>query len=85
MFCAKFPQKVSEHLINEMTPSVIYDHSWCFEAREDDLMEHPTGMLCSSAWKCLHPLGHIIHSNKDELAVMGFLEGSHEIDALNIE
>ena len=41
----KLFQEVSEGLINEMRPSVTYDHPWCSKAWENDLMEHFSGML----------------------------------------
>ena len=52
MLYPKLFQEVPEGLINEMRPSVTYDHPWSPEAREDDLMKHITGMLGigSSAW-----------------------------------
>ena len=52
MLYSKLYQEVSEGLINEMRPSVTYDHPWSPEAWEDDLMKHLTGMLGigSSAW-----------------------------------
>jgi hypothetical protein len=52
ILCPKLPQKVLEGLINEMRPSVTYDHSGRSEMREYDLVDHLSGMLGinSSAW-----------------------------------
>ena len=45
MLCPKFLQEVPEGPINEMGPSVTYDHFWSPEAWEDDHMKHLAGML----------------------------------------
>jgi hypothetical protein len=46
---AKLLEKASEGLINEMRPSVAYNHSLCSKTREDNLMEHLAGMLGMAA------------------------------------
>ena len=45
------------------------------------------GMNCIGcpAWHGFYPFGDVIHGDKDVLAIMGPWEGSHIIDALNIE
>ena len=50
VLCTKPLQEVSESLIDEMRPSITYDHSWYSEAWKNDLVEHFSGMLgvCSA-------------------------------------
>ena len=50
-------------------------------------MEHPSSMFCvsCSAWHGLHPFGDVVDSNKDVLAVLGLLEGPHEVNAPHIK
>ena len=64
-------RKFRKGLINEMRPSVTYDHPWSPEAWEDDLMKHLMGMLGigSSAWWSLNPLRHVVDGDHDVFAV----------------
>lgn len=41
----KFLEEIPKYLVNEVTPSITYHHPRFFELREDDLMEHTSGML----------------------------------------
>ena len=68
---AKPLQEVSESRIDEMRPSVTYDHPWSPDAWEDDLMKHLMGMLGigSSAWWSLNLLRHVVDDDQDVFAV----------------
>jgi hypothetical protein len=87
VFGAELPKKASKGLINEMRPSVAYNHPQCSKTREYDLVEHLAGMLGigSSARNCLHPLGDVIHNDQDVLAIMGLFELPHEVNAPYVE
>jgi hypothetical protein len=76
-----------EGLINEMRPSIAYNHPWCSKMRKYNFMEHFVGVLGagSSARNCLHPFGDVIHSDQDVLAIMGLLEWPHEVNAPYVE
>jgi hypothetical protein len=87
VFGFDIPEKALKGLINEMRPSVAYNHPWSSKTREYDLVEHLAGVLGvgDSARICLHPLGDVIHSDEDVLAIMGLLEWPHEVNTPYVE
>ena len=81
------PQESSEGRVGEVRPSVTNYHPWCAKPWEDNLVEHLTSVLCicGPAWHGFDPFGDVVYGDQDVLVTLGFHEGSHVVDAPNVE
>ena len=70
-----------------MLTSITYDCSRCTKTSKDSVSQklYHNYVIIGLTCNCLHPFGHIVHSNQDVQIALEVREGSHEINAPHIK
>jgi hypothetical protein len=76
-----------KNLVAEMRTSITDNCSRCTTPSKNSVLKKfdHNSVVIGLACNCLHPLGHIVHSNQNLQKPGGVWERSHEIDAPHIK